>query len=112
MRKLVMAALVALIGVMPLAAAPAQAQTEGAAPTTSQQVRTTGPLYPILVGLGAISGVAVYNMASFGIAGVPFLTPAASTGLMVTNAAISRNRLYTVISAVVGAWVVNWLYGN
>ena len=111
MRKLVMAALVALIGVMPLVAAPALAQTEGAAPTTSQ-VRSTGPLYPILVGLGAISGVAVYNMASFGAAGVPFVAPAASTGLMVTNAAISRNRLYTVISAVVGAWVVNWLYGN
>lgn len=112
MRKLVMAALVVLIGVMPLVARPALAQTEGAAPTASQQVRTTGPLYPILVGLGAVSGVAIYNMASFGAAGVPFVAPAASTGLMVTNAAISRNRLYTVISAVVGAWVVNWLYGN
>ena len=107
MRKLVMAALVALIGVMPLAAKPALAQAEGAT-----QTRTTGPLYPILVGLGAITGVAVYNMASFGAAGVPFVAPAVSTGLMVTNAAISRNRLYTVISAVVGAWVVNWLYGN
>ncbi len=111
MRKLVMAALVALIGVMPLAAAPALAQTETAT-QTAPQVRTTGPLYPIFLGLGAISGVAVYNMASFGVAGVPFLAPAATTGLMVTNAAISRNRLYTVVSAVVGAWVLNWLYGN
>ncbi|MEI7608435.1 MAG: hypothetical protein WCJ64_13750 [Rhodospirillaceae bacterium] len=112
MRKLVMAALVALIGAMPLLAAPALAQTEGASPTTAAHVRTTGPLYPVLVGLGAITGVAVYNMASFGAAGVPFVAPAATTGLMVTNAAISRNRLYTVISAVAGAWVVNWLYGN
>ncbi|MEI6559253.1 MAG: hypothetical protein WCO00_12680 [Rhodospirillaceae bacterium] len=110
MRKLVMAALVALIGLMPLAATPALAQTEGAQPT-APQVRTTGPLYPILVGLGAISGVAVYNMASFGVSGVPFLGSALTTGAMVTNAAISRNRLYTVVSAVVGAWVVNWLYG-
>ena len=112
MRKLVMAALVAVIGVMPLLASPALAQTEGASPTTASHVRTTGPLYPVLVGLGAITGVAVYNMASFGAAGVPFVAPAATTGLMVTNAAISRNRLNTVISAVVGAWVVNWLYGN
>ena len=111
MRKLVLAALVALIGMMPLATAPALAQTEGATPT-AVQAPTTGPLYPILVGLGAISGVAVYNMASFGAAGVPFVAPAVSTGLMVTNAAIARNRLYTVISAVAGAWVVNWLYGN
>ena len=112
MRKLVLAALVALIGMMPLAPAPALAQTEGATPTAAAQAPTTGPLYPILVGLGAVTGVAVYNMASFGAAGVPFVAPAVSTGLMVTNAAIARNRLYTVISAVVGAWVVNWLYGN
>ena len=112
MRKLVMAALVALIGTVPMVAAPALAQTEGAAPSTASQAPTTGPLYPILVGLGAISGVAVYNMASFGVAGVPFLAPAVSTGAMVTNAAISTNRLYTVVSAVAGAWVVNWLYGN
>jgi hypothetical protein len=111
MRKLVLAALVALIGFAPPAVSPALAQTEGAAPTAAQ-VRTTGPLYPVLLGLGAISGVAVYNMASFGAAGVPFVAPATMTGAMVTNAAVSRNRLYTVISAVVGAWVVNWLYGN
>ncbi len=111
MRKLVMAALVALIGLVPLASAPVLAQTEGAA-QTAPRVRTTGPMYPILIGLGAVSGVALYNIASYGVAGVPFLAPAATTGLMVTNAAISRNRLYTVVSAVVGAWVLNWLYGN
>ncbi len=114
MRKLVMAALVAMvavIGVTPLAATPALALTESAS-TVATQARSTGPLYPLLIGIGAVSGVALYNMASFGVAGVPFLAPAATTGLMVTNAAISRNRLYTVISAVVGAWVVNWLYGN
>ena len=107
MRKLVIAALVALIGVMPLAAAPAQPLA--AAPS---ETRTSGPLYPILVGLGAIAGVAVYNMATYGLAGVPFLAPATTTGAMITARATAENRLYTVISAVTGTWVVNWLYGN
>ena len=109
MRKLVMAALVAVIGLMPLLAAPAQAQTECPAPT---EARVTGPLYPILVGLGAVTGVAVYNMATLGVSGVPFLGAATTTGAMIANAAVSRNRLYTVGSAVIGAWVLNWLYGN
>jgi len=107
MRKLVMAVLVALIGVMPLAVA--RAQPVAAAPTES---KSYGPLYPILVGLGAIGGVAVYNMATYGVTGVPFLAPTVTTGAMVTARAIAQNRLYTVLSAVTGAWVVNWLYGN
>jgi hypothetical protein len=112
MRKLVIAALVALIGVLPMvlsATSPAQAQPQSAVASESKAV---GPLYPILIGLGAIGGVAVYNMASYGVSGVPFLAPVATTGAMVTAAAIARNRLYTVMSAVTGVWVVNWLYGN
>jgi hypothetical protein len=113
MRKLVMAALVALIGVLPLATAPAGTQTQTAEPcAVPAAVKANGSIYPILVGLGAVAGVAVYNMATFGVAGVPFLAPAATTGAMVTAGAISQNRLYTVISAVTGAWVANWLYGN
>ena len=107
MRKLVMAALVALIGVTPLASVSAQ---PASAPQTESRI--SGPLYPILVGLGAISGVAIYNMATYGVSGVPFLARAATTGAMITARATAENRLYTVISAVTGAWVVNWLYGN
>ena len=84
----------------------------GCSTPTTAEAHTTGPLYPILVGLGAVTGVAVYNMATLGVSGVPFLAPATTTGAMIANAAVSRNRLYTVVSAVVGAWVVNWLYGN
>jgi hypothetical protein len=109
MQRLLMIALIALIGVLPLVSGSAQAQTETAVPTAASG---NGPLYPIVVGLGAIAGVAVYNIASFGVSGVPYLAPAATTGAMVTAAAIAQNRLYTVVSAVVGAWVANWLYGN
>lgn len=107
MRKLVMAALVALIAVMPVGVSRAQPVT--AAPTEN---KSHGPLYPILIGLGAVGGVAVYNMASYGVSGLPFVAPAVTTGAMVTARAIAQNRLYTVLSAVTGAWVVNWLYGN
>lgn len=107
MRKLVLAALIALIGVAPLTSA--LAQPTAAAPTQST---TYGPLYPVLVGLGAIGGVAVYNMAAYGTAGLPFVAAPVTTGAMITARAVAQNRLYTVLSAVTGAWVVNWLYGN
>ena len=109
MRKLVMIALVVLIGVLSPMSRPVLAQPVVSAPTEAQ---SAGSLYPIVVGLGAIAGVVVYNMASFGVSGVPYLAPAATTGAMVTAGAIAQNRLYTVVSAVVGAWVANWLYGN
>jgi hypothetical protein len=106
-------ALVALTGWLPLGTVPALAQPQTAVPmTAAPEARTNGPLYPILVGLGAVSGVAVYNMATYGVSGVPFLGPVATTGAMVTARGIATNRLYTVLSAVTGAWVVNWLYGN
>ncbi len=109
MRRLVMMALIALIGVAPLMMSPVQAQPASAAPT---EVSGPGAFYPIALGLGAVAGVAVYNIATFGVSGVPFLAPAATTGAMVTAAAIAQNRLYTVVSATVGGLVANWLYGN
>ena len=109
MRKLVGVALIVAVGVLPVISAPLQAQTQSAATTENH---TRGPLYPILVGLGAIGGVAVYNMATYGVSGVPGLAPAVTTGAMITARAVAENRLYTVVSAVTGAWVVNWLYGN
>ncbi|MEI8395852.1 MAG: hypothetical protein WCF85_14020 [Rhodospirillaceae bacterium] len=106
MRKLLIIALVVAIGALSMAGS-ASAQSEPVAPT-----RTNGPLYPILLGVGAIGGVAVYNMASYGVAGVPLLSTPVTTGAMLTARAIAQNRVYTVVSAVVGAWVLNWLYGN
>jgi hypothetical protein len=105
-----MIALIALVGILPLVSTPSHAQPDTVTPT---EVRgNSGSLYPIVVGLGAIAGVAVYNMASFGVSGVPYLAPAATTGAMVTAGAIAQNRLFTVVSAVIGGWVANWLYGN
>ena len=109
MRRLVMVALILLIGAGSLMSVPVHAQPAPAAPP---DVQGSGSLYPIAVGLGAIAGVAVYNMATFGVSGVPYLAPAATTGAMVTAAAIAQNRLYTVVSAAIGGWVANWLYGN
>ena len=107
MRKFAMAALVALIGLVPLV--PAQAQP---AVATATETSSPGALDPSVLGLGAVAGVAVYNMAALGVSGVPFLGLPVTTGAMVTARAVAQNRLYTVLSAVGGAWVLNWLYGN
>ncbi|MEI6985163.1 MAG: hypothetical protein WCK65_03460 [Rhodospirillaceae bacterium] len=107
MRRLVLAMLIAALGLLPIISTAVRAQ-----PPAASESGCHGPLYPAVLGFGAITGVAVYNMAVHGLPGVPFLAPAVTTGAMITARAIAENRVYTVISAVIGAWVLNWLYGN
>lgn len=125
MRSLLIAVVVALVA-LSAGPAPVAAQPAPVPPTASQ---ANGPLYPLVVGLGAITGVVLYNVATVGVSGVPFLgrfvarravagaaagaaTGGAARAAALTTAAISMNRFYTVGSAVVGAWVFNWLAGN
>ncbi len=110
MRKVVLTVLTALLLALPPLAITARAQPDTAAAPVA--AHANGPLYSLVVGLGAVAGVAVYNMASYGVSGVPGLAPAVRTGAMVTASAIAQNRLYTVVSAAVGGIVANWLYGN
>jgi hypothetical protein len=108
MRKLILVALVAALGLMPFAN-PASAQPAQAVQT---QASGRGPLYPLAVGAGAIAGVIIYNLATVGVSGAPLLARATTTGAMLTARAAAENRFYTISSAVVGAWLANWLYGN
>ncbi|MBI1207650.1 MAG: hypothetical protein GC191_10235 [Azospirillum sp.] len=106
MRRLVLVAMIALIGVLPLSV---QAQTQ---PQPTPVSQGPGVLYPIALGLGAIVGVIAYNVAAGGVATVPFVTSVAPVAqVSAADAALATNRLMTVTAAVVGAWVANWLYG-
>ncbi|CAK0748709.1 membrane hypothetical protein [Azospirillaceae bacterium] len=124
MRRLMIAALIAIFASVS-AIAPSQAQVQPKAPAfpTPAPVpvvitKRIDPVYPVVIGLGAIAGVAFMNLASTGAVGVPFVRRVAArlagstTAAAASNATLSISRFYTVTSAVVGAWVGNWLYGR
>lgn len=103
MRRLIMAALIALIGVVPMTAA-AQTQQVSETPVTA----ATDPAYPIYLGVGALAGVIVWNLGSLGWNSFPLMAPAGVTIVPEWSVAISR--VWATLGAVVGAWVADGIY--
>ena len=62
----------------------------------------------LAVGLGAIGGVIVFNLATGGMAAVPML--ASATGGTVVESTVAVSRVYAVSSAVVGGLVGDYSY--
>ncbi|CAK0766709.1 conserved membrane hypothetical protein [uncultured Gammaproteobacteria bacterium] len=108
MRKLLFLLLVALIAAAPVGNVRAQTQTN---PATA--AKPYDPVYPIVIGLGAIAGTVLFNVATGGLQTIPYLArtvPVSPTAAAAAQISMSRN--VTVISAVIGAWVANWMYGH
>jgi hypothetical protein len=110
MRRLLIVAVLALVGMLPIsssyAQAPAQAQTSA---------KSSDGLYPIVVGLGAIAGVVGFNYFALSpAAAFPFLQgalePTATS--IAPHVSVAMSRVYATTSAVVGAWVANWFYDH
>ncbi len=102
MRKFLFVALIAIIGFMPLTAS-AEAQRA--------QESNKGDYYPFILGVGAIGGVALFNLITGGWAAIPFATSSIEVaGLWEGQQAI--NRVIAVSSAVAGLWAANWAYYN
>lgn len=103
MRRLILAALIALIGIVPMTAS-AQIQQKAPAPVTA----ATDPAYPIYLGVGAIAGVVIWNLAALGFNAIPLMVPSGTTIIPEWSVAISR--VWATGAAVVGAWIADGIY--
>lgn len=104
MRRLLLVALVALIGVLPVMA---QAQTQ---PQASAAVKVSETWYPYVVGLGAFAGVVGFNLVALGTGSVPIIARYPAGAMVPAVASVAMSRVYATASAVTGALVANWLY--
>jgi|GEM_PF-2335087 len=108
MRKLLIVAVIALIGLLPVTQASAQA------PVNSQTVAAEklDVLYPFVLAAGAVTAVIVVNyLTSGGYIGVlPMHVGVTGVGPITDATATALSRVYAVTGAVVGAWIANWLY--
>lgn len=103
MRRLILAAVIALIGIMPMTV---HAQTEQHGQT--QVTAATDPAYPIYLGVGALAGVVLWNLYSLGLSGIPLMVPAGTPVLPEWSVAISR--VWATSAAVVGGWIADGIY--
>jgi len=106
MRRLIIAAMIALIGFMPVmlssksfAQTPAQAQTEA----------KSGSDHRLLaVGAGAIIGIVMFNMLTYPFGSVPFVAaPLAPTPIDIALG----SRVVAALTGGTGALAAHYLYG-
>jgi hypothetical protein len=82
-------------------AGPAQAQTSPAAATA----QTSADLRPLIVGLGAIAGVVIFNVAALGVEALPGGMAYAAGATVPAEMSVAMSRVYATTSAVIGGWV-------
>jgi hypothetical protein len=106
MRKLIFAALIALVGILPMAA-HAQTQAAGQTPLTA----ATDPNYPIWIGVGAIVGAAAWNLYSLGLPSLPIIPGVIPAGGLVLPAwNVAYSRYWAITMGVFGGWFADSIY--
>ncbi len=105
MRKLLIVAIVALIGASPMTG---YAQTKAAVAKPPSETA-----YPYVVALGAIAGIVGSQAILFGSAGFPFwastVTPGAPIPAVIS---VGVSRMFAITSAATGALIANWVYDH
>ncbi|MEI6985917.1 MAG: hypothetical protein WCK65_07305 [Rhodospirillaceae bacterium] len=107
MRRLLIIAIVALIGTVPMTG---YAQTRATTNTTAS-AKPSETAYPYVVGLGAIAGIVATQYVLFGGAGFPFWTGNVA-GPVPAVISVGVSRMYAITSAVTGALIANWAYDH
>ncbi len=64
----------------------------------------------VVAGLGAVAGVIAFNTAAFGVGALPGGATLLGTSMIPAEMAVAVSRVYAVSSAVVGAWVGDYLH--
>ena len=105
MRRLVIVALIALIGLVPFTAT---APTHTAAQTQPQ----TDYVYPLVLATGALAGVVAVNLWSFPYFTLPLSVQSVAGPAISSPAAAAASRVFVITSGIVGAWIASWLYGK
>ena len=108
MRRLLIIAIVALVGALPLTG---HAQTQGTSPTLAKPPSETA--YPYVVGLGAIAGIVGAQYVLFGPAGFPFWASTVTPGQAIPAViSVGVSRMFAITSATTGALLANWAYDH
>ncbi len=108
MRRLLITAIVALIGVLPMTG---HAQTQGQSQTLTKPPSETP--YPYVVGLGAIAGIVGAQYVLFGPAGFPFFASTVTPGAAIApEISVGVSRMFAITSSVTGALIANWFYDH
>ena len=69
-------------------------------------------LRPIVVGLGAIAGVVVFNVAALGVEALPGGFAYGAGATVPAEMSVAMSRVYATASAVAGAWIAYYGYGR
>ena len=106
MRKILIAAVVALVAIMPMAV---HAQAPGQAPTPATEEMDW--FYPLFMAAGAVAGVVAVNLFTSGYVGMlPYTTGLSGVGPITDATATGLSRVMAVTGIVTGGWIANWLY--
>jgi hypothetical protein len=99
MRRLaVVVVTVALLA--PAGAAVAQPAVAPVAPAVVQS-----DMRPIVIGLGAIAGVMVFNVLALGVEALPGGMAYAAGSTVPAEMSVAMSRVYATTSAVIGGWI-------
>lgn len=99
------AILLAVCAFLPLMAGAAPERPRGGDRPQSDAV------YPLVLAGGALAGVAVVNLMTYGLGTLPLAIAAEGTAPVISPAAAAASRIFVVTSGVLGAWVADALYG-
>lgn len=86
----------------------AQAQTSAAAAGAQPGVAVAQPppdLRPIVIGLGAIAGVVIFNVAALGVEALPGGMAYVGGAAVPAEMSVAMSRVYATTSAVIGGWI-------
>ena len=64
----------------------------------------------VVAGLGAVAGVVAFNTAALGVGALPGGATLLGSSMIPAEMAVAVSRVYAVSSAVVGAWIGDFLY--
>lgn len=107
MRKLILAAVVALIGFMPVAS---YAQSEAASQTVLSPA-ATDPNYPLWLGVGAFGGLVLAQLVLVGTETIPILPGMVAPGTLIRPEwHVGMSRVYAVGMGVLGALIADGIY--
>jgi hypothetical protein len=92
----------------------ANAQTTAGSPAAASVASTQkqSNLRPIAIGLGAIAGVIVFNVAALGVEALPGGFAYGAGAVVPAEMSVAMSRVYATTAAVIGGWVAYYSYGR
>lgn len=108
----------AIVAVAALAWQPGVADAQAGRPLGGGSVPAATPgqpasdLRPIVVGLGAIAGVVIFNVAVLGVEALPGGLAYGAGATVPAEMSVAMSRVYATTSAVVGGLIAYYAYGH